>query len=103
MRLTAQSSVPHPSNVAVLGLCFSFCHSRRESAFLLSSRAKGNSGKDAVVGPGRVNFSTSLYKTFPLGRSDNAPRFEFRAESFNTFNYTQFQHVDTGYADNCGG
>ncbi len=60
----------------------------------------GNAGKDAVVGPGRVNFSTSLYKTFPLGRSDNAPRFEFRAESFNTFNHTQFQHVDTGYTDN---
>ncbi len=26
----------------------------------------GNSGKDAIVGPGRVNFTTSLYKSFPV-------------------------------------
>ena len=27
----------------------------------------GNGRKDAVVGPGRVNFTTSLYKTFAFG------------------------------------
>ena len=47
----------------------------------------GNSGRDVVVGPGRTNFNTSLYKTFAIGER---ARFEFRAESFNTFNHTQF-------------
>jgi hypothetical protein len=47
----------------------------------------GNAGKDAVVGPGRSNFTTSVRKTFALGEHAN---FEFRAEAFNTFNHTQF-------------
>ena len=47
----------------------------------------GNSGKDALVGPGNTNFNTSLYKTFAFGEHAG---FEFRAESFNTFNHTQF-------------
>jgi hypothetical protein len=47
----------------------------------------GNAGKDAVIGPGRTNFTTSLRKTFALGERAN---FEFRAEAFNTFNHTQF-------------
>lgn len=47
----------------------------------------GNAGKDAVVGPGRVNFTTSLYKSFEM---TERARFELRFESFNTFNHTQF-------------
>jgi hypothetical protein len=47
----------------------------------------GNAGRDIVVGPGRTNFSTSLYKSFVLTERTH---FEFRAESFNTFNHTQF-------------
>ena len=45
----------------------------------------GNARKDIVLGPGRFNFDTSLYKTFKIHESTN---FEFRAESFNTFNHT---------------
>jgi hypothetical protein len=47
----------------------------------------GNSGRDAVVGPGRTNFNTSLYKSFAFGK---VAHFEFRVESFNTFNHTEF-------------
>jgi hypothetical protein len=47
----------------------------------------GNEGRDAVVGPGRTNFSTSIYKSFAF--SERA-RVELRADSFNTFNHTQF-------------
>jgi len=46
----------------------------------------GNAGKDAIPGPNRVNFSTSLYKSFAFTEK---ARFEFRAETFNTFNHTQ--------------
>jgi hypothetical protein len=54
----------------------------------------GNAGKDAIAGPGRVNFTTSLYKSFAV---TEAARFEFRAESFNTFNHTQFNGVNNTY------
>jgi len=46
----------------------------------------GNAGKDALPGPNRVNFTTSLYKSFAFTEK---ARFEFRAETFNTFNHTQ--------------
>ena len=47
----------------------------------------GNAGKDAIVGPGRVNFTTSLYKSFAI---TERAHFELRFESFNTFNHTEF-------------
>ena len=47
----------------------------------------GTAGRDAVVGPGRTNFTTSLYKSFAF---TERARFELRADSFNTFNHTQF-------------
>lgn len=46
----------------------------------------GNSRKDAVVGPNRVNFTTSLYKQFAM---TERAHFEIRAETFNTFNHFQ--------------
>lgn len=46
----------------------------------------GNAGKDAISGPGRINFTTSLYKTFNIWENIN---FQFRAETFNTFNHTE--------------
>jgi len=49
----------------------------------------GNAGRDVVVGPGRTNFSTNLYKSFAITEGTH---FEFRAESFNTFNHTQFNN-----------
>jgi hypothetical protein len=61
----------------------------------------GNAGKDAVVGPGRVNFTTSIYKSFAFGERAHV---ELRAESFNTFNHTQFNGLsDTNPADNAFG
>ena len=56
----------------------------------------GNAGKDAIAGPRRVNFTTSLYKSFAI---TEAARFEFRAESFNTFNHTQFNGVNNSLGD----
>jgi hypothetical protein len=46
----------------------------------------GTAGKDSIPGPNRVNFTTSLYKAFAFTEK---ARFEFRAESFNTFNHTE--------------
>jgi hypothetical protein len=58
----------------------------------------GNAGKDSVVGPGLFNFNLSLFKTIPL-TAEEGPKIELRFESFNTFNHTQFQGVDTGSHD----
>ena len=46
----------------------------------------GSAGKDSLPGPNRVNFTTSLYKAFAF---TERARFEFRAESFNTFNHPE--------------
>ena len=46
----------------------------------------GSAGKDAIAGPNRVNFTTSLYKTFSIKERVN---FQFRLETFNTFNHAE--------------
>ena len=58
----------------------------------------GNTGKDAVVGPGIQNWNLSLFKSIPLTRNEG-PRFELRFESFNTFNHTSPQGVDVNNHD----
>ncbi len=61
----------------------------------------GNSGKDKVVGPGRFNTNLSVFKSFPI--HGEALRFQLRAESFNTFNHTQFQNLQNSFtASNFG-
>jgi hypothetical protein len=47
----------------------------------------GTEGRDAVVGPGRTNFTTSVYKSFAFTERTH---FEVRVDSFNTMNHTQF-------------
>jgi hypothetical protein len=58
----------------------------------------GDAGKDSVVGPGIINWNLSLFKAIPLSAHEG-PRIELRFESFNTFNHTSFQGVDTGFHD----
>lgn len=59
----------------------------------------GTAGKDSVVGPGLFNWNMSLFKTFPLTERDKGSSFELRFESFNVFNHTQFNGIDTGFTD----
>ena len=54
----------------------------------------GTAGKDSVLGPGRLNFTTSLYKTFDI---TERVHFQFRAESFNTFNHTEFNGIGNSF------
>jgi hypothetical protein len=58
----------------------------------------GNAGKDAVVGPGLFNWNMALFKSLPL-TSHEGPKVELRFESFNTFNHTEFQNLDTNNHD----
>ena len=57
----------------------------------------GNAGKDSAVGPGIFNWNLSLFKAIPL--NEHGTNIQLRFESFNTFNHTQFQNVDTGSHD----
>ncbi len=49
----------------------------------------GNLGFDAITGPGRDNWNLALFKRFIISESRGS-EFQFRAESFNTWNHTQF-------------
>lgn len=54
----------------------------------------GSSGRGILRAPGRNNFNLSLFKAFALPVYEGS-RVEFRAETFNTFNHTQFRDVNT--------
>jgi Carboxypeptidase regulatory-like domain/TonB-dependent Receptor Plug Domain len=48
----------------------------------------GNAGRNFLNNPHRLNFDLSLLKTFKITENSNL---EFRAETFNIFNHTQFR------------
>ena len=52
----------------------------------------GTAGHNSLRGPGRDNWNLSLFKSFVLSESRGS-RFELRAESFNTWNHTEFNQV----------
>ena len=56
----------------------------------------GNLTKGAVRGPGRDNWNISLFKNFAL--NERGAGVEFRVESFNSFNHTQFNNVSTSFS-----
>jgi len=58
----------------------------------------GTARKDAVVGPGLFNWNLSLFKEFRITQGEG-PRFQLRAESYNTFNHTEWNNIDTGFTD----
>lgn len=63
----------------------------------------GNARKDTIVGPGTNNFNIALFKSFNFTSNPTGPLFQFRVESFNTFNHTQFLNIDTGFTDSTFG
>jgi hypothetical protein len=54
----------------------------------------GNAGTNVCRGPGVNNWDVSLSKRFPL--FSEGRYIQFRAETFNTFNHTQYSGVSTG-------
>ena len=54
--------------------------------------AWGNAGFNSLRGPGRDNWNLSMFKSFPFSENRDR-RLELRAESFNTWNHTQFNQV----------
>jgi hypothetical protein len=56
----------------------------------------GDSGRNSLIGPGRLNFDMGLFKHFKIRES---MALEFRAEAFNVFNHPQWTGVNNG---SCG-
>ena len=64
----------------------------------------GDVGRNTLYLPGRVNFDFGLFKSFPF---KERYAFEFRWETFNLFNHTQYNGIDstmdcTGASFNAG-
>ena len=57
--------------------------------------AFGDAGHNSLRGPGRDNWNISLFKSFVLSETRGS-RLEFRVESFNTWNHTEFNQVSNG-------
>ena len=58
----------------------------------------GYMGRNTLPGPGRNNWDFALLKNFtPLWKEGST--LQFRLETYNTFNHTQFQGIQAG----CGG
>lgn len=55
----------------------------------------GNASKAPIYGPGLDNWDISLFKNFRLGANESR-RLQFRFETYNTFNHTQYTSIDTG-------
>jgi hypothetical protein len=51
----------------------------------------GDSGRNSLIGPGRLNFDMGVFKHFKVRES---MAFEFRAEAFNLFNHPQWTGVN---------
>ncbi len=58
----------------------------------------GTAGRNSIRGPGRANWNVALFKSFALPIREGS-RFEFRVETYNTFNHTQFHDVNTTLTD----
>jgi hypothetical protein len=54
------------------------------------SNRLGTSGRNALIGPGLINFDFSLFKNIPLPKISESFKAQFRAELFNVFNRPNF-------------
>ena len=87
------------SAVTCTPVCYQQIQYFGASAFSLPALgAWGTLGHNALTGPGRDNWNLSLFKSFVLSESRGS-RFELRLETFNTWNHTQFNAVDTNLGD----
>jgi Carboxypeptidase regulatory-like domain len=56
----------------------------------------GNASRDVIILPGLFNWNISLFKNFSFTEK---VKFQFRLETFNTFNHTEFNAIDNGFND----
>jgi hypothetical protein len=59
---------------------------------LMTAGVFGTAGRNILIGPGFQQWDLSLLKNFRVGEARNL---QFRAESFNVFNHTNFTGINT--------
>jgi hypothetical protein len=89
------SVIPNASNRPDLTGAISYQHTAQQwfnpAAFTAPAAGTwGNLGHNALRGPGRDNWNLALFKSFTFNE-ERGTRLELRAESFNTWNHTQFR------------
>ena len=91
------SPVTYPNDVAQYFSTSSFAYDTAVCATQLCSF--GSAPKNAVIGPSRTNLDTSLFKDFSGIKwwNQEGATLQFRAETFNTLNHTQFNNISTTY------
>jgi hypothetical protein len=61
----------------------------------------GYVGRNALWGPGRNNWDVALMKNFQLPWFNGEhSTLQFRWETFNTFNHTQWEYINAGCSGN---
>ncbi len=91
------SAVTYPNSVAEFFSTSSFAYDTSVCATQICTF--GSASRNDVTGPSRANLDASIFKDFagiPWWNSEGAT-LEFRAESFNTLNHTQFDNISTTY------
>ncbi len=58
----------------------------------------GTAARNSIIGPGRDNWNVALFKSFAIPGREGM-HLEFRGETYNTFNHTQFNGVDVTKTD----
>ena len=58
----------------------------------------GDMPRNSVYGPGRQNWNIAFFKSFVFSETRGS-RLELRAETFNTFNHTQFKDVSNTFTN----
>jgi hypothetical protein len=58
----------------------------------------GSSGRNVITRPGRNNWNLSLFKVISLASLTEGANLQFRFETFNTWNHTQFNNYDANFA-----
>ena len=94
------SAIDYPKTVAQWFSTSSFAYDTAACATTLCGF--GNAPKNAVTGPGRTNFDISLFKDFSGIKwwNPEGATVQLRVETFNTFNHTQFDNVNTTFGSN---
>ncbi len=85
--------ISYPQTVLTCATCKQAIQYIDPAAFALPTLGSfGNLGHNAVRGPGRDNWNLSLFKSFVFSETRGS-RVEFRVETFNTWNHTQFHDI----------
>ena len=95
------STTNHADLVGTIGYPHTFKQWYTPNAFAQPAPLTwGNSPKNNVKGPGRDNWNLSLHKDFHIKESMGV---QLRAETFNTWNHTQFTGVNTSLFSSSAG